>query len=82
MGTMELHFRRTKIAWFSCDTNTSQVGGGGRHNRAKHRSSKYSLTKCCTRFLASIKLRFSTWDREGAVMQFLEMSISLDGHVK
>lgn len=29
MGTMELHFRRTKIAWFSCDTNTSQVGGGG-----------------------------------------------------
>lgn len=73
MGTMELHFRRTKIAWFSCDTNTSQVGGG-ETQQGKTQSSKYSLTKRCTRFLASIKLRFSTWDREGAVMQFLEMS--------
>ena len=83
MGTMESHFRRPKIAWFSCDTNISHIcRGKKKNNRQNTEAQNIPLTKSCTRFLASIKLKFSTWNREGAVNQFLEMSSVPGGHVE
>ena len=58
------------------------VGGKKKNNRQNTEAQNIPLTKSCTRFLASIKLKFSTWNREGAVNQFLEMSSVPGGHVE